>query len=409
VDDELRIASSEPWGYARTPEAAARFADTAVELRERTGWRDETGVVRLRADLVLEGGGVKGIGLVGAIFALAEAGFEFPRVAGTSAGAIVGAFVAAAQYAGRPLHALRGYLEELHLSQFAQMGSMQAWLDEHGPITRTVADLGVLARRLGIHSSENVVGWLEPILKDDFGVETFADLRIDASEDPQMSLHPSREYRLVVHVSDITRGVLVRLPWDYHYYGMRRDEQKVAEAVRASMSIPIYFEPVTIRAKAASIPVSSPDGSTTEQHYAAGTVTWVDGGLLQNFPIHAFDRVDGAPGRWPTIGIRLHRQAADVPATAASRSTVDVVIHCIRTTINEWDRYDVDRQAAARTIHVDNAGLSATQFELSLEQREALFLSGVRAGTRYVSDVLHSARSAATGGRAVGARTDAVR
>src|ERR1044072_7106847 len=52
------------------------------------------------ADLVLEGGGVKGIGLVGAAMRLAEHGYEFPRVAGTSAGAIVGAVLAALQRRG---------------------------------------------------------------------------------------------------------------------------------------------------------------------------------------------------------------------------------------------------------------------------------------------------------------------
>jgi predicted acylesterase/phospholipase RssA len=47
------------------------------------------------ADLVLEGGGVKGIALVGAISVLEERGYEFRRVAGTSAGAIVWSLVAA--------------------------------------------------------------------------------------------------------------------------------------------------------------------------------------------------------------------------------------------------------------------------------------------------------------------------
>ena len=49
----------------------------------------------LVADIVLEGGGVKGIALVGAISVLAERGYRFERVAGTSAGAIVGALIAA--------------------------------------------------------------------------------------------------------------------------------------------------------------------------------------------------------------------------------------------------------------------------------------------------------------------------
>ena len=46
-------------------------------------------------DLVLEGGGAKLPGLVGAVESLADAGFDFHRIAGTSAGAIVGALTAA--------------------------------------------------------------------------------------------------------------------------------------------------------------------------------------------------------------------------------------------------------------------------------------------------------------------------
>jgi NTE family protein len=60
-----------------------------------------------RADLVLEGGGVKGIGLVGAVITLSDAGITFPRVAGTSAGAIAAALVAALQRAGQPMSELR--------------------------------------------------------------------------------------------------------------------------------------------------------------------------------------------------------------------------------------------------------------------------------------------------------------
>src|SRR3954447_4633761 len=46
-------------------------------------------------DLVLEGGGVKGIGLVGALSVLEERGWEPACVAGTSAGAITAALLAA--------------------------------------------------------------------------------------------------------------------------------------------------------------------------------------------------------------------------------------------------------------------------------------------------------------------------
>ena len=48
-----------------------------------------------RADLVLAGGGVKGIAHVGVLSVLHERGYRFERAAGTSAGAVVAALVAA--------------------------------------------------------------------------------------------------------------------------------------------------------------------------------------------------------------------------------------------------------------------------------------------------------------------------
>ena len=50
---------------------------------------------RLKCDAVFEGGGVKGIGLVGAVAVTEAKGYDFVNVAGTSAGAIIAALVAA--------------------------------------------------------------------------------------------------------------------------------------------------------------------------------------------------------------------------------------------------------------------------------------------------------------------------
>jgi hypothetical protein len=46
-------------------------------------------------DLVLEGGGAKGLATTGAVIRLLDAGYHFERVAGTSVGAIAAAFAAA--------------------------------------------------------------------------------------------------------------------------------------------------------------------------------------------------------------------------------------------------------------------------------------------------------------------------
>ena len=52
--------------------------------------------------------------------------------------------------------------------------------------------------------------------------------------------------------------------------------------------------------------------------------------------------------------------------------------------MNEWDAYSVDEATAGRTIFVDNGGLTATQFELTPDQQDRLFLNGVTAATEFV-------------------------
>jgi NTE family protein len=54
-----------------------------------------TGPEETRVDLVFEGGGVKGLGLAGALLELDARGYQPQCVAGTSAGAITAALVAA--------------------------------------------------------------------------------------------------------------------------------------------------------------------------------------------------------------------------------------------------------------------------------------------------------------------------
>ena len=55
--------------------------------------------------------------------------------------------------------------------------------------------------------------------------------------------------------------------------------------------------------------------------------------------------------------------------------------------MNEWDAYNVDESTAARTIFVDNAGLTATDFDLTAAQQNQLFLNGVDAATAFVIEM----------------------
>src|SRR5207247_10100682 len=82
----------------------------------------------------------------------------------------------------------------------------------------------------------------------------------------------------------VTTHTLLLLPRDAQAIGRDPDDLEVAEAVRMSMSMPVFFEPVTVQANGRD-------------------VILVDGGMLSNFPVWVFDS-DGVPD-WPTFGLKL--------------------------------------------------------------------------------------------------------
>jgi NTE family protein len=309
------------------------------------------------ADLVLEGGGVKGLALAGAILTLDEAGYAFKRVAGTSAGAIAAAIVAALDRAGRPLTEAQDYLDAIDYSRFVTKRGLQAQLGVLG-------DLGHLVFHLGLHDGAYLVEWLGSVLRD-IGVTSFGDLALD---DPgaDANLRPEQRYSLVVHTSDITRGKCVRLPWDYHEYGLEPARQQIVDAVRASMSIPFFFEPVRVRVR-------------TPGSHSKRTATWVDGGLLDNFPVEVFDRTDGTPARWPTIGIKLSASKTAAAPWRDVDGVFDEALACLSTLLENADRYYVTPERAARTIFVDSGGINGADFGIGPSERARLFDNGAAA------------------------------
>ena len=310
------------------------------------------------ADLVLEGGGVKGIGLLGAIEELAEAGLSFPRIAGASAGAIVGALCAACQQAGRPVRELVELMETLDYRSFAD----PTVLDHFGPLGKGLE----LLLHDGVYKGDVALHWIEQQLAER-GVHTWGDLRID--DDPGTSLPPDRRYRLVVVASDLSRGQLVRLPWDYEHYGLVADDQPVALAVRASMSYPFFFRPVTLVAGRGQ-----------------GECTLVDGGMLSNFPIDVFDRTDGKPQRWPTYGVKLSGRPADRQVSHAVEGPIDLAFAALHTLLDAHDAYHLDDEnTTARTLFVDTDGVSTLDFDIDRKTQQKLYSAGHAAARRFLS------------------------
>ena len=386
MTDSISLANT-PLGYQRSDELQGEFIAAAEQLRELDGWANPNngGERELRADLALEGGGVKGIGLVGAVLALDEAGYHFHRIAGTSAGAVTASVVAGIVQSGGAMPTLRETLRTLDFRQFMPEGKLHEMVDHSaGRFAKVVTDAALLTRREGLYSGDYLDKWLRPVLHDQLGINTFGDLALTEADDPELSGASAREYRLVVYTSDLTRARLACLPFDYETYGVDPDEQDPVRAVRASMSVPFYFEPVHFLANDATVAVETPGGSTTMVHFPAGEHTWVDGALLAKFPIHTFDRTDGHLPRWPTIGIKLSQFSAAYPTANFRESAIAVAVRCLKTMMNEWETIASHKSTVGRTIFVDNIGLSAMDFDLTSEQQDQLFLNGVDAATKFV-------------------------
>lgn len=302
---------------------------------------------QLPVDLVLEGGGVKGIGLVGAITVLLEHGYVPKRVAGTSAGSIVGALVAA--------RLPRDRLEEIMTTVDYKRFRDPAWIDRIPVLGPAVS---ILLEK-GIYEGKELVRWLEPLLAE-AGVHTFDDLEApDAGSDLPVWL----QYRLVVIASDISRGEMVRFPWDYEpRYKLDPKTQRVVDAVRASMSIPYFYEPVRL-----------------------GGSYLVDGGLVSNFPVGVFDRSDGADPRWPTFGIKLSaREDAGFVANRI-RGPLSFTKAIFATAMSGQDRSHIaDPAVQRRTIFVDTFKVRATDFAIDLPTQTALYDSGRRAAEEFL-------------------------
>lgn len=309
-----------------------------------------------QADLVLEGGGVKGIGLVGAVTALADAGYAFPRVAGSSAGAIVASLTAALQAAGEPVDRLSELVRSVDYRRFRDPGGL-------GRLPLAGRALALLVHD-GLYEGRYLEDFLTGALGE-LGVRTFADLRIPPDDPAADGLPPDRAYRLVVTVSDLSRQRLVRLPWDLPFYDL--EELTVARAVRASAAIPLFFQPVR---------VPTPYGEAT----------WVDGGLLSNFPVDLFDRADTLEPRWPTFGVRLTTRPPTAPVVREVDGPVEIALAALDTLLtDQGTAYLEDACTVERTVFVPTPDVSVVDFDIDPATTERLYAAGRLAAQRFLA------------------------
>lgn len=298
---------------------------------------------RLMADGVFEGGGVKGIGLAGAAAVVEERGYRWSNLAGTSAGAIAAALLSA----GYSADELKKIMAELDYNKFKDAGVMDR-VPVAGPLASLIFEKG-------IYEGKYLENWMRDLLRKK-GVSTFGDLIVKGEGDERY------RFKLRVIASDISRGRMLALPQDIVEFGLRPEDLDVAAAVRMSMSIPFFYEPVRIKYKSQSVYI-------------------VDGGLLSNFPVWLFDS-RGKP-EWPTFGFKLVEPEEKIEIPYKVRGPVSLMAALFSTMMGALDAMYIKDENFVRTIAIPTLGIGTTEFDITADRSEALYQAGRKAAEKF--------------------------
>ena len=310
-------------------------------------------------DLVLSGGGVKGIAHVGALAVLEAHGFQVQNIAGTSAGAIVGSLYAAGYSAAE----LRGLVDE-HIFPLLMDTTWESRIPIIGMPGHVLTEEGMYEGRVLYEKIRDLLAAK--------GVHTFRDLIYDPAT-------PDLRYRYKVQVlaSDLTARRLLFLPLDSReILGVEPDDLEVAYAVRMSASIPLFFDPMWHR-----------NPGTGQEHLI------VDGGVLSNYPVEFFDSAD--PPAWPTFGLQLVEADPNVSVAARIMPTpiphggveglIAYITSLVQTMLESHDRLYMDTEKFVRTITIPTLGLSTANFLLSAEDAQRLYDAGRAAAESFLA------------------------
>ncbi|MBA2873437.1 patatin-like phospholipase family protein [Thermaerobacillus caldiproteolyticus] len=282
----------------------------------------------MEIDIVFSGGGVKGFALIGAYEAIEAKGFRFKRLAGTSAGSIVAALIAAG-YTSRQMIDL---IDELELRHF---------LDERTLVSPfSFMKWLLLYWRMGLYKGQALEQWMEDVLAAQ-GVKTFADLPSDC---------------LYIVASDVTNGRLLILPDDLPLYGIDPGTFSVAKAVRMSVSIPYFFEPVKLQT-------------------GRGKHVVVDGGVLSNFPLFLFDDEEKKMKKRPVLGIQLSAKLNERPKKKI-RNAIELYEALFMTMKEAHDARYISRRHEKNIVFLPVRHLLSTEFVITKEERDRLIEYG---------------------------------
>lgn len=288
----------------------------------------------MKIDGVFSGGGIRGFALIGAYQELEEKGFQFIRLAGTSAGSIIAGFIAAGYKSGEIYH----LIDEVDLKDL---------LDDSLRCFPAFLNWIKVYWKLGLYKGDSLEAWLREKLAQK-GVRTFADL-------------PPESLRVVA--SDLTNGRMVLLPDDLPSYGIKPEQFSVARAIRMSCSLPYFFQPVKL-------------------HTADGAALISDGGILSNFPMWIFSQESR---KRPVIGVKLVPRDADLPKKTI-HNAIEMFNALFKTMKDAHDARYISRKHEKNIVFIRTNGISFTEFELTDSEKRALVELGREQTQRFLKN-----------------------
>jgi NTE family protein len=392
--------NNRPIDYVRnSQDSASQSTQAVLEGLERLGdkLKDATPSFDITPleNLAFKGGGPKGIAYVGVIEELERRGKmgEVKRVSGTSAGAITATLIGFG-YDGK---GTKKILKETSLISFLDhpftLENLGQKIKSHlfrllNPVNWVKDPLRALWHTTGLCKGDIFLHWMEDRIKEGLrkhGIEkdncTFGELRamIDKQNLPFRHIH--------VFTTNIAgKEEIVCLSSEDPRY----DNVIIAHAIRASMSIPIVFEPHILHVK-------SVDGRVDP---APSLGRFVDGGMLYNFPLEAFDKrkfqtntplsIDA--GEAPivnrrTLGFNLFSPAEEPNVGIPEIKTIkDLLGGIMKAYFHAEDlRRNLVPYNEKRIVDIDNTGVGTLDFNLSEERQNALIESGKRATRNFLS------------------------
>jgi len=357
-------------------------------------------------NLVQEGGGVLGMALVGFTYVLEEMGIRFLSLGGTSAGSINTLLMADTGHASEK-KSLR-ILEKIVDKDFMDFvdGGKDARALVNSLANGSVLKMAYNAMRnademmedLGINPGKKFETWLSDLLFHKTWGELENNLKCLKKDLILMDNNGNERRRLTaaelgikvaIVAADITTQTKVDFPDMADLYYENHKTQNPAGFVRASMSIPFFFEPygasLSWAKKNPEIEAEVRKNWTGRANYLGelpDEVLFVDGGVMSNFPIDLFHQEDQIPNR-PTVGIKLGADRKASRSTTGIGSFVGNIFDGVRNLRDhEFLIKNPEYRELIEYINVDD--FNWLDFGISQEDKLRLFKKGAEAARDFL-------------------------